>query len=260
MHTDLLQRISVRIRIHFADRSSLASLIIDLIAAIIKCQHIVFGQPIWKVLPGIGTGLGCGAQLANLHLADLDVLLAPHTLFFGRYLDAIIYIASPSCNVMNIANRFHDTIVLGVTAQGSSNVPLLDLALSLSPCNAVSFELYRKPANAYQYLPRGSCHSSHTFCGVVVSECTRILRRCQCRADADKHLAFFHSKLLKRGYGTNEVLQCTRIAQARHSGLAVRRHTDSSHVRKAFLKVTHNGSNNYACINRAISKYQHASL
>ena len=142
-----MRRLSRRIRLHFSDRPSFASLVINLISAIIKCQHIVFGQFTWKVITGIGTGLACGAQLANLYLADLDTLLAPHTQFYGRYLDDICFVTNPENNVLNIANEFHRTIKLDVTSQGRSNVAFLDVELSLCSDNSIFYELYRKPAN-----------------------------------------------------------------------------------------------------------------
>ena len=93
-------------------------------------------------------------------------------------------------NVLNIANGYHHTIKLAITSQGRSNVAFLDVELSLCSDNSIFFELYRKPANTYQYLPRSSCHRAQTFNGLVVGESIRILRRCLRGSDATKHLAF----------------------------------------------------------------------
>ena len=121
-----------------------------------KCQHITFGKCTWKVITGIGTGLACGAQLANLYLADLDDELAPLAHFYGRYLDDVFCITNTRNNILDTANTFHRSIKLEFASQGRSNVPFLDLALSLGISNVIFYELCRKPAEAYQYLPRGS--------------------------------------------------------------------------------------------------------
>ena len=173
-HDDLMRRISIRIRRHFSDQVSFASLVINLISTIMKCQHITFGKCTWKVITGIGTGLACGAQLANLYLADLDDELAPLAHFYGRYLDDVFCITNTRNNILDTANTFHRSIKLEVASQGRSNVPFLDLALSLGTSNVIFYKLYRKPANAYQYLPRGSCHRAETFNGLVVGESIRI--------------------------------------------------------------------------------------
>jgi len=154
-HSDLMCKISSRIRAFYSDRDSLASLLINLTSAIIKCQHIIFNDCTWKVLTGIGTGLACGAQLANLYLCALDDMLHAGTYFYGRYLDDVISIMPSSCSNSFIAraNDFHDTIKVERTAHGRINIPYLDVALTLSDNGSLHFELYRKPGNLYQYLP-----------------------------------------------------------------------------------------------------------
>ena len=114
-----------------------------------------------------------------------------------------------------------------------------------------------KPANIYQYLPRNSCHRKHTFMGLMIGEALRIHRRCLHKADADKHLRFFQIHLLKRGYNLFEFSKCLRIAAVRAARPFDTASSSVPRTRKAFIKVTHSSTVNYAALGRIVSKNAH---
>ena len=130
------------------------------------------------------------------------------------------------------------------------------MALTLSDNGSLHFELYRKPANLYQYLPRSSCHRRQTFEGLIIGEALRIHRRCLLQCDVAKHLRLFRFHLLKRGYANSEIQKCFKAASVRFSRPRITPHSSHS-VRKAFIKVTHSSTVKYAALQRAISKHKH---
>jgi hypothetical protein len=137
---------------------------------------------------------------------------------------------------------------------GRSNVPYLDIAISLSSANQFTFELYRKPMNLYQYLPRASCHRPSVFASLIKGEAIRIMRRCSSCRVAQKHLSIFKSHLIKRGYSSLEIDVAFDRA---HLIQSVPIRHNSATVRKVFLKVRHSSTVNYKSISRAISRHSH---
>ena len=71
--------------------------------------------------------------------------------------------------------------------------------------SAVHFSTYRKPANAYAYVPWNSSHSRACLKGIIHTEVNRISSTCCDRNDFDWQVTFFRSKLFKRGYPTFEI-------------------------------------------------------
>ena len=134
------------------------------------------------------------------------------------------------------------------------------MSISLSDLNTIKFDLFRKPLNLYHYVPRSSCHKASVFSSVIAGEATRILRRCSCRTRAEYHLAFFRKKLLDRGYHIDEILRGFARANQLHGLRPLRSNssvdTDTSRVRKHFLKVVHSSTVDYGYINAAIRRVQ----
>ena len=151
-------------------------------------------------------------------------------------------------------DNWHPNLVVSETAGACKGVPYLDLELGLRRDNSVTFDLYRKPMNLYQYLPRGSCHRHSVFQCLVRGEARCILKRCPDAEDADKHLSFFHLQLVKRGCRTHEIVHQFHSAKHRHAHPNVVRGPE---VRKCFPKVKHDSSVNYAKLHEFIHLHSH---
>ena len=175
---------------------------------------------------------------------------------YGRFIDDCICILPVTrvSEFMNQANAWHPSITVEQAAIGRSAVPYLDITITLDSVNSCTFELYRKPLNLYQYLPRASCHRSSIFASLVKGEALRILRRCTSPLKARVHLCIFKSHLIRRGYSAAEVNKA--FARAHHSQSGLNRQTQVS-VRKVFLKVQHSSTVNYGAISSALSKHSH---
>jgi len=162
---------------------------------------------------------------------------------------------------LHAANSWHRCIVVKCTGSGTQ-VDYLDLDISIvnnSGHGRISYQLFRKPLNIYQYLPRSSCHPESVFGSVIHSEATRILRRCESHPVAQQQLQFFRSKLISRGYSDFEISKQFRTARLRHlkRNREATRCTPGSHVRKAFLKVMYSHSTDLTCIRRCLSQHSH---
>ena len=152
--------------------------------------------------------------------------------FLDRYIDEIVSILRRSdlYKFKSIANQYHDNINVVPACVGRVSVPFLDLAFSVV-ARRIEWDLYPKPQNQYQYLPRSSCHhrttlqvlSSVKTLGYIVVACT---------------VTEFANRLrlLKRGYSNQEIDKCFDVASKR---VARPRRTSSSsfkHVRKVFSR------------------------
>ena len=169
---------------------------------------------------------------------DFDKFVQEARSPYGRYIDDCICILPPDrvSQFFIRANAWHPSITVEQAAMGRSNVPYLDIAISLSSANQFTFELYRKPMNLYQYLPRASCHRPSVFASLIKGEAIRIMRRCSSCRVAQKHLSIFKSHLIKRGYSSLEIDVAFDRA---HLIQSVPIRHNSATVRKVFLKVRH---------------------
>lgn len=79
----------------------------------------------------------------------------------------------------------------------------LDLDIRvINDSDGLGFELrtYRKPGNAYAYLPHGSYHAPHTERAWIKAELLRLLTHCSSPSLWSQDAAFFYSHLRSRGY------------------------------------------------------------
>ena len=196
---------------------------------------------------------------------DLFIVGHVKTHFYCRFVDDCLAVVSPddAPRLLDVSNAWHTCIKTENAVQPSQSVSYLDLSLGLSMqtnnilCSVtgsfrtesvthVTHALYRKPLNAYQYLPRTSCHPAGVFSGLIFGEALRILKRCECPVTASRELAFFASKLVAKGYQYNEihvVFDRVRNRKRLHPlGL----------VRKAFIKIKHSSNVNYRYLNRLL--------
>ena len=90
-----------------------------------------------------------------------------------------------------------------VTAERHARVNFMDLDLALKrerTRTLVSFRPYRKPGNAYAYIPFTSFHGRHTFRGWVLAELLRLLTHCSSEGAWMEEARFFYNHLRARGY------------------------------------------------------------
>ena len=87
----------------------------------------------------------------------------PHT--WLRYIDDIFMIWTEGLDNLKIfidyLNNIHSTIKF-TSSHSSTNIPFLDVNVSLTNDGNISTDLYTKPTDKHQHLLYSSCHPIHT--------------------------------------------------------------------------------------------------
>ena len=87
----------------------------------------------------------------------------PHT--WLRYIDDIFMIWTEGLDNLKIfidyLNNIHSTIKF-TSSHSSTNIPFLDVSVSLTNDGGISTDLYTKPTDKHQHLLYSSCHPLHT--------------------------------------------------------------------------------------------------
>ena len=154
-------------------------------------------------------------------------------------------------------NSYHPNVRWEVTKSGRQKVPFLDLELSIEN-RAPFYELFRKPLNAYLYVPGSSMHSRNTMIGTIKGEVHRCFRNCLKFRDCMKHIDFFTKKFSARGYPQSEVKQIAVmfLNSIRHQCHRFERFRPPR-IQRAFIPIYHSGSTNYKVIHAALKKHSH---
>ena len=63
---------------------------------------------------------------------------------------------------------------------------------------AFEFRIYRKPGNAYAYLPHGSYHARHVFRGWLKAEMQRLLTHSSCQSVWLEECCIFYEHLVRQ--------------------------------------------------------------
>ena len=100
--------------------------------------------------------------------------------------------------------NIHSTIKF-TSSHSSTNIPFLDVNVSLTNDGNISTDLYTKPTDKHQHLLYSSCHPLHTKKAIPFSLALRLRRICSTDATFHTCTAQLATYLLKRGYNRNFV-------------------------------------------------------
>ena len=112
---------------------------------------------------------------------------------------------------INYLNNIHSTIKF-TSSHSSTNIPFLDVNVSLTNDGNISTDLYTKPTDKHQHLLYSSCHPLHTKPFLAFSLALRLRRICSTDATFHTRTAQLATYLLKRGYNRNFVNKQIRRA------------------------------------------------
>ena len=204
---------------------------------------------------------GPSKLLANIYLSACDrgLMEAFQNIdLYTRYLDDGFCHRSCSNHVgiFNWLSNWNESIRWAMTCIGTLDVPYLDLSVSFIN-GLLRWELFKKPQNNYEYLPRRSVHPKHVFEALLNSECLRILRRCDNEEKAHKHLTFFRNKMKRRGDCMKVFGRAMDAAKKKHAQAVPAGARPQAAPRKAFLKVPYSSAVNGAFIRNLIKKHSH---
>ena len=144
-------------------------------------------------------------------------------------------------------------------------INFLGLKVFKPPSRQVGFATHRKPTAALDYVPVGSAHAENTFSGVIAGELCRLLISNSTEASFDKQVAFFRSKVLRRGYCMINFQQIlSRFPWHRRQKLLKPREQSSGKMGKKRIHITTKHVSGLAkpdlnkiarCLNRHLSKH-----
>ena len=256
-----LSVIGSKVRFFWSSKPSFGAMIVKLIEFLLAVQSVEFEADIWHVQSGLPTGLQASVVFANLYLAAFDDFLVQRCswiFMWKRYIidDAFaIFPLDSKDKCFQELDIWHPNIVWEMSGSGMA-VNFLDLSLTLrmGDCS-ISFETFRKPQNAYLYLPRTSCHPPSVFKALVIGETQRLHRTNRKNAKAfAKHLDLFFDKLQHRGYCKEEA---RRLAMQTVKKLECPT-ASQQQPREFFFRQRYSSSLNVSVIKPVLKK--HASL
>jgi len=70
----------------------------------------------------------------------------------------------------------------------------------------IATSLYAKPLVLYRYIPPSSCHPPDVLTGLVLGQVLRVYQLCSKRADINRELCLFHTRLIDPGYQIDDLL------------------------------------------------------
>ena len=108
-------------------------------------------------------------------------------------------------------NNIHSTIKF-TSSHSSTNIPFLDVSVSLTEDGSLSTNLYTKPTDKHQHLLYSSCHPLHAKKAIPLSLALRLRRICSTDATLNTRAAQLTTYLLKRGYSRNFITKQIRRA------------------------------------------------
>ena len=137
----------------------------DLIRMILTMNNFSFNDNHYLQIHGTAMGTKMAPSFANLFLGHFEANALenapfhPHTYF--RYIDDIFMIWTEGLDNLKIfidyLNNIHPTIKF-TSSHSSTNIPFLDVNVSLTNDGNISTDLYTKPTDKHQHLLYSSCH------------------------------------------------------------------------------------------------------
>ena len=134
----------------------------------------------------------------------------PHT--WLRYIDDIFMIWTEGLDNLKISidylNNIHSTIKF-ISSHSSTNIPFLDVNVSLTNDGNISTDLYTKPTDKHQHLLYSSCHPLHTKKAVPFSLVLRLRRICS--SDATFHTRTAQLATYNRNFVNKQIRRAADI-------------------------------------------------
>ena len=184
----------------------------DLIRMILTMNNFSFNDNHYLQIHGTAMGTKMAPSFANLFLGFFEANalknapFQPHIWF--RYIDDIFMIWTEGLDNLKIfvdyLNSIHPTIKF-TSSHSATNVPFLDVNVSLTNDGNICTDLYTKPTDKHQHLLYSSCHPLHTKKAIPFSLALRLRRICSTDETFNTRAAQLTTYLLKRGYNHNVV-------------------------------------------------------
>ena len=198
------------------------STLCDLIRMILTMNNFAFNDNHYLQIHGTAMGTKMALSYANLFLGFFEANalenapFQPHT--WLRYIDDIFMIWTEGLDNLKIfidyLNNIHSTIKF-TSSHSSTNIPFLDVSVSLTNDESISTDPYTKPTDKHQHLL--SIQLAILYIqkkAIPFSLALRLRRICSTDATFHTRTAQLTTYLLKRSYNRNFVNKQIRHAAA----------------------------------------------
>jgi len=175
----------------------------EILKLILYNNIFCFNNSYYLQINGLAMGGKCGPSIANIYIyiKEKDWLLSnmPHNIIiYNRFIDDIFIIAKYDIILSNFKSIFSNLILNIICGK---EIQFLDLLISKNKyLESLSFKLYTKPTNTFQYLYYSSNHPLHIFHNIPKSLFIRNNRIC----DQHHNYLYYSRRLIKnltkRGY------------------------------------------------------------
>jgi hypothetical protein len=184
---------------------------------VMKNNRMRFGDLIYHQIRGVAMGMSPAPTIANLYVAIYELefiipLLEKYLMFYKRFIDdgfaVWLHDLDPTIDAENW-NNFKALInAMGLNWTFKSprkKLIFMDMTIQIEGGKIIT-TIYAKPLALYQYIPPNSCHPPGVLTGLIFGQILRIYQLCSQSKDIDKELSLFHTRLLNRGYATNQLI------------------------------------------------------
>ena len=184
---------------------------------VMKNNRMRFGDLIYHQIRGVAMGMSPAPTIANLYVAIYELefiipLLEKYLMFYKRFIDdgfaVWLHDLDPTIDAENW-NNFKALInAMGLNWTFKSprkKLIFMDMTIQIEGGKIIT-TIYAKPLALYQYIPPNSCHPPGVLTGLIFGQILRIYQLCSRSKDIDKELSLFHTRLLNRGYATNQLI------------------------------------------------------
>ncbi|KAL8565389.1 hypothetical protein ACOMHN_029084 [Nucella lapillus] len=239
---------------HLVPNAPPKKLLLKIINHILHNNIFQFDGNIFKQIFGTAMGTPMAPTIANIFMGwheEKMLETCPWTIdpaIWKRYIDDIItiwlYGEDELNKFMTWMNNQHPSIKF-TYSYGRTNVPYLDVSLSIDPDGHLTSDLHVKPTNAAMILPFNSCHPRHCPRSIPYSQCLRLRRICSEDSVFEKRCQELKVKLQRRGYPGSLIDAAMRKVsdQPRASTLQHSRRNQQSKADRVPFIVRHNPSN-----------------
>ncbi len=189
--------------------------LLDLLHWVLTSNYCTFDDKIYLQIQGTAMGTPVAVTFANIFLYYIETPIIQHInarddseLYYRRYIDDILAITTT-----HTANFFIEAFQSRIATIKLESITIdktgvhQDLHLCINPCTdtqtdsqTISFSLFQKPTNCYQYIPFLSAHRPHVFTNFVFQELKRYRLYCSNYRDFENISSQFAQRLIARGY------------------------------------------------------------
>ncbi|XP_070208302.1 uncharacterized protein [Littorina saxatilis] len=191
---------------HLVPEAPPKNLLLKIIDHVLHNNVFQFDGQIFKQIFGTAMGTPMAPTIANIFMA-----------MWKRYIDDItiwLHGKEELVKFIEWLNEQHPTIKF-TYSYGRSNVPYLDVNLSITPDGLLTTDLHVKPTDAAMILPFHSCHPRHCPRSIPYSQCLRLRRICSDEETFRSRCTELKGKLEKRGYPTGLINAAVETVGAR---------------------------------------------